>query len=67
MPGYQRTLAAIVGAAFLAATTAPVIAQGNPPADPPKKVKHAKKPKPPKVSEEYLRAAGSEPPPKPAK
>ena len=67
MPGYQRTLAAIIGAAFLAVTTAPVIAQGNAPADPRKKVKHAKKPKPPKATEEYLRAAGSEPPPKATK
>jgi hypothetical protein len=67
MPGYLRTLAAIIGAAFLAVTTLPVMAQGSPPADPPKKVKHAKKPKPPQAKEEYLRAAGSEPPPKATK
>jgi hypothetical protein len=66
MSGYTRTLAALVGVAFLAAS-APTMAQTSTPAEAPKKVKHAKKPKPPAAKELYLRAAGSEPPAKAAK
>ena len=67
MSGQRRILAALIAVSYLAAASAPALAQTNTPTTKKiMKVKHAKKPKPP-ASVEYLRAAGSEPPPKAAK